>query len=174
MKYSVSLDEKEIASKVEYVWSVRGATIIEGQGTQNIKIAQPLGDSLHVTIEVKGLPSNCYSSFSESLFIDHAAPPVKIDEFSGSVSKIENRRSEKLIKALQDHPTAQIYVFFSTGKNISPRSTKKKTQEISKLLVRENGIEAERITIVEIPSNKELTEFWIVPAGSAPPEIQKF
>lgn len=175
ISYSVSIETKEIDSKVEYIWAVSHGKIIEGQDTQNIKIElQPSDGGLTVTVEVKGLPISCPNTSSETMIIDPIPQAEKIDEFSGSISKIQNRKSEKLIKALQDDPTAQIYVFFSTGKNISPRATKKKSQEISKLLVRENGIEVERITIVEIPSNKELTQFWIVPAGSAPPEIRNF
>lgn len=172
--YSAVVDSNGNELNIEYVWAVSGSEILEGQRTSKIGVRQVEGVNLTVSVEIRGLPKNCPNTASESSTLHVHYTPKKIDEFSGSVSKIEKDRSEKISKALIDDPTAQLYVFFSTGKNSSPRSARKRSQEISKLLVRDNGIEAARITMIEIHSNKELTQLWIVPAGSAPPEIQDF
>lgn len=103
-------------------------------------------------------------------------PPLqaeKIDEFFGDVSESENSRIDKLIKAIQDDPSAQLFVIIGFQKKTLLKKQTKKEKEIFNLLVKENRISADQIVIKRKFSEKESVQFWLVPTGATPPEIKE-
>src|SRR6188508_2355062 len=53
----------QISYPIEYVWSVNGGQIRDGQGTNAVRVLRQ-ADRLVVTVEIKGLPRDCPSSAS--------------------------------------------------------------------------------------------------------------
>lgn len=159
---------------VIYNWTVSKGEIIEGQGTTSIRVKLPvkLDGVLTATVEVQGLPQNCPNKFSETLSRDLPPKAEKIDEFSGSISKIEKPRTDAIVKAIQDDPNAQLYILVGYKEKTSPQTKNKREKEISNVLVKENGIQADRITIIRVPADKDLTKIWLVPAGATPPYLE--
>jgi hypothetical protein len=154
-----------------YNWTVSTGEIIEGQGTNSIRVKLPvrLDGGLTATVKVQGLPQNCPNAFSENVSGDSPPEAEKIDEFSGSISKIESSRIDAIVKAIQDDPNAQLYIMVGYKEKTSSQAKNKREKEISNILVKENEIQADRITIVRVPADKDLTKIWLVPAGATPP-----
>ena len=71
--YSFQIDIKGLHLDPQYVWSVSAGQILNGQGTTSIDVRQ-LGEALTVTVKVKGLPSNCPDTASETAIIDPPPP----------------------------------------------------------------------------------------------------
>lgn len=170
--YTFRIDDKGKDLKLEYIWSVSSGKIVEGQGTEHVKIEQPQSAALTVTIEVKGLPQDCPNTFSEHSIFDPLPKAEKINEFLGSISKIKKSRIDRIIKAIEDDQYAQLYIIVGHKEKVPPKTRTKKEQEISNLLVKKRGISKNRITMVRTYSDRDLTQLWIVPASASSPKIE--
>jgi hypothetical protein len=95
----VALSDEAKNLKLEYKWTVNKGVIIEGQGTDSIKVAPPKMSSILITatVQIKGLPENCQRIFSETaaLFIHLAYQEYKPESFLE-----EEKKLEELIKIL--------------------------------------------------------------------------
>ena len=158
--------------KIIYNWTLKGGKIINGQGTQTITVEMPARsfESLTATVEVKGLPEGCANIASETTSGDPPPEAAKIDEFSGSISKIEKTRIDSIVKRVEYDPNAQLFILIGTKKTSSTQTIIKREREISKIFVAENAIPAERITIIKVVSEENIVQFWLVPAGATPPD----
>ena len=170
-EFFVNVDTKGRDLKLEYVWSVSNGKIIEGQGTPTIKI-EFLSD-VTANVEVKGFPPGCRNTDSETMSVDYAPEPIKIDGFSDSISKIEKSRIEKVVREIQNDPNAMLYIVVGYKGKTLPKATTKREREINNILVKENGINPNRIKMVRELSKEASMQFWIVPAGASFPELKK-
>ena len=172
INFSAAVDNKEKDLAVEYVWSASHGKIIEGQGTQNIKVVfQPSDGSLTVTVEARGFPADCSNTASESLTGDSAPQAEKIEEFLQAFSRIDKNRIAEIVRSLQNDPTAQLYIIFKHKEKTSPKMVNQKEREISNSLVKA-GLAADRITSITAYGQIETVEFWLVPAGATAPKIK--
>ena len=122
------------------------------------------------TVKVEGLPENCDNMFSESVHPGSPALPIiKIDEFEIPISKDNNVKNQSMIDALQNNPSAQLYVIIYLKNKTTQKTAIRKGQQILKFLTEKNEIARERITILKGVADKEQARFWIVPAGVTPP-----
>jgi hypothetical protein len=173
VSYIAHIDEKGKDLKLEYVWSIKGGKILEGQGTTSIKVEFPYNGKLNVTVEVKGFPMECPNTYSESIGWNRAPEAVKVDGFSDSISKIDKARIERVVKEIQNDPTARLYIIVGYAGKTLPKATTRREREISNILVKQKRISANRIVIVRELSDKALMQFWIVPAGASFPQPKK-
>lgn len=172
INFSASVDNKGNDSEIKYVWSVSHGKIVEGQGTQNIKvILAPSDGSLTVTVEVKGFPTNCPNTASESLSPDCSPQAEKIEEVSEPIAQIEKNRIAEIVRALQNDPNAQLYIIFRHKENTSSKLISQKEREISNSLIK-TGLAGDRITTVTDFGKSESVKFWLVPAGANPPTVE--
>jgi hypothetical protein len=172
INFFVTIDNKVKDLLIKYIWSASHGKIIEGQGTQNIKVVlQPSDGGLTVQVEIKGLPADCPNIAAESLTYDPAPQAEKIDEFSEPFVKIKKNRVNEIVRALQNDTYAQLYIIFRHKEKTLSKKVNLKEKNISNLLI-QSGIEPERITRVSIFGQAESIEFWFVPAGATPPKIE--
>ena len=158
---------------LEYIWSINAGKILEGQGTNTLKVKQPEFYTLTATVAVKGFPKDCPNIASETSIGDPTPAAEKIDELSLPLSRTGNFKNDKLIKAIQADPSAQLYIIIGfKEKNLSETQIEKERNFLNALAI-ENEIPYDRITAVRIVNSKELAEFWIVPADATPPDLSK-
>ena len=121
--FSADVDKDVNNFNIKYVWTVYGGKIIEGEGTKLIKVLyENRGNNLTATVKIEGLPENCPNTSSETMACPLPPPKaIKIDEFIESIANMDYRRSEKLIKALQDDQSAQLFVIVGKRLEISNR-----------------------------------------------------
>jgi hypothetical protein len=173
--FSASLSKDFENYKFEYFWTVSNGKIIDGQETLNLKVIgiNPCIDDVTATLHIKGLPESCpklEGSVSFGMSCEHPPPePKKIDEFSIPASYISKAKFQNLIVELEDDPTATANIFETFKRGTSKTAIKQKLAQTLKFL--ENY--PERVRIIISPGDKNVTEFWIIPAGAEPPEINQ-
>lgn len=170
-RYSVVVDTKGKNLKLEYAWFISSGTILEGQGTPTLTVKQPVNNSLTVMVKIKGFPDYCSNTASAVSTWDPSPEAAKLDEFSESIYRMDKARVEKIITAIRNEPSGQLYIITGFKKNTSLKSIKRKEQEIRNQLAKAE-IEKDRIVMMRIFAAVELTQFWLVPAGAKPPEIK--
>jgi hypothetical protein len=158
----------------KYNWKVVNGEIIEGQGILQTKVLwkRMCEASLTVTFQVFGLPETCPNSDSETASVSCHSPAVRIDEFSLSASQTDNARLDNLVEELLKDPTAMAYIIEKFKRTTSATAIRRKIQKITDYLVKEKKVDKERFVISPYLTDQNLTQFWIVPAGTGPPEVE--
>ncbi len=170
--FAAHFSKKAEDFNLKYNWIVSSGEIIEGQGTLIVKVLQnDISKNLTATVEIKGLPKECESIASVTMSVDLARKPELFAEFSTASLQIDKARLDSLTKKLLDEPTATIYIIEKFKPNTSQKSIKQKVQKIKDYLIKEKGIEKDIIVILTALSDKNLSQFFIVPIGSSPPTI---
>src|SRR5688572_27473989 len=80
------------SADIVYEWSVSHGTIAKGQGTHVIEVALPKAETITATLRVKGLPSDCSGTASETVTMCPAPTATKLDELTGPIARIEASR----------------------------------------------------------------------------------
>ncbi len=176
----------EISVNYFYKWTVTGGNIIEengelksglensveGKGKTVVKTFQPpeaVGKSLTATVEVNGLPENCPNTSSESMSIIIDPAALLLDEFSISPKKIDELKLNNLVTEAKNSPHAQIYIIEKFEEKTSSKTMKLKNQKTIAYL-KAQGIERNRITLLNALDNENQTRFFIVPSGATAPD----
>lgn len=160
------------SEKLVYKWTISTGEIVNGQGTPTITVKTSRefgGTTPTATVEISGLPKGCPATDSEATIWDPPPEARKIDEFSGSISRIETRRIDAITEAIENDPMARLYIIIGQKNS---RIRDRKIKAISDLLVKKRRIDADRITIVEILSEEDSTHIFIVPPGASNPQIK--
>lgn len=169
MIFMASLSEEAEKFNLQYNWTISGGEIIEGQGTLAVNVLQKgAGGGFTVTVEVGGLPPDCAHTASETGYIDRPPQFRKLDEFSFSASRINKARLSNFLVSLRNDPSAVGYIFESFAKGTSRKMIRQKIQKVFGYL-KIAGIEKDRIILLNCFSNKNLTQFYSVPAGAISP-----
>ncbi len=174
--FTLSLSKETEKFNLKYNWTISGGEIIEGQGTQIIKILEPkifTGESFRATVEVIGLPKECGTvTASETLAIDICNLKRQVDEFSIPASQIDKARLDNLLIEIHNNPLAVAYILEKFERKTSQNVVERKIQKITDYLIKEKGIEKDRFVISTAISDENLTQYFIVPPGASPPEIE--
>ena len=171
IEFSASISGGDPNAKPTYNWEVANGVITEGQGTSTIKVRVDNYQTVTATLRVGGLDPICSTTASCSGPIHLPVPLAqKIDSY-GSVSTNNERAKLSLFAAqLLQQPGAQGYVLFYGGRR-GVSGAARTGKRAKAYLVKERGIAADRIVIVEGGQKERLTiDLWIVPTGSTPPQ----
>jgi hypothetical protein len=169
-QFTAVVDAKGKVLNLEYEWAAtaRGqdrTSIVSGQGTAVMEVFMT-GLELTVTVKVRGFPTDCPSTASETIIIDPAPQASILDQFRGSISSVTNERFAKLVSAIKEQPYSQILVVIGSQKNSSAKTTKRR-EELLKRLGRTP--EDYRITFIEREDKVDTVTVWLVPPGARPP-----
>ncbi len=173
--FTAQLSEEAQKYDLKYRWSVSSGTIVEGQGTLSLKILQKdLGETPTVTIEIKALPTNCSTIASETIPVCDCVQVIQVDEFSISASRINKAALDNFATELQKNPNAQGYIIELFDGGVSPKAVEAKNRQIYSYLTKMR-LDKSRFTILNglaklnDLADKNLTQFFIAPAGATPP-----
>ncbi len=176
MTFTAEVSKEAKKFKTEYKWTVTNGEIIEGQGTIVIKVLwkDMFGKNLTAEFEVVGLPKNCISVASETAAT--VCPPSSklVDEFSEPISQIDKARLDNLFVEIQNDPSAVAYIFETFERKTFQNAVERKIQKITDYLIKEKRIEKDRFVISTAVFDKNLTQYFIVPPGATPPEIEDY
>ncbi|MEP7213467.1 MAG: hypothetical protein ABI791_10345 [Acidobacteriota bacterium] len=162
-----------------YNWTVSAGTIVDGQGTPQIKVeTDPLlaGSSFTATLSVSN-PSwmmACTTTFSETAAIEEIPRPLARmgDEFRTRGSNCEEgfARMDAFLTELANDPGARGVVAIY-GDTDAPRAARQRRQQLINFL-KIRKFDRDRIEFVEgRPERDGKTQFWLIPAGAEPPAI---
>jgi hypothetical protein len=121
-----------------------------------------------VTAKIGGLPVGCSNEASEAVAIHRAPEAIKLDEFRGPLSQIQQSRIEFIKALIINNPSSQLYVFvgFRQGRIEEKRQ---RVSEFSTAMSSALHRNESRATYYDVVSDSEFLQIWNEPAGANPP-----
>ena len=155
-----------------YNWTVSAGTIIEGQGTNTIKVNTSglSGETVRASLSMAGYGSLiCSADCGVSIPVPRIVSR-KFDEFPDIQRNDEKARLDNLVIELQNDPTATAYVVIHPGSGSKRGDVQHHATRIVDYMVNSRGIDEHRIvTLVGRARNELFVELWITPQGATPP-----
>jgi len=154
-----------------YNWTVSAGTIIEGQGTDTIKVDTKglAGQSVRASLSMGGYNLECAADCAVTIPLPK---PVgyKFDEFPDIARNDEKARLDNLAISLQQDPTATGYVIVFPGRTSKRAEVQDHFGRVVDYLVNSRGMDRSRIKTIEGPKKDRLSvQLWITPQGATPP-----
>ena len=155
-----------------YNWTVSAGTIIEGQGTNTIKVDTKglAGQTVRASLAMGG-----YGTLLCSAECGISLPVPKIeghrfDEFPDIARNDEKARLDNFVIELQNDPTATAHVIIYPGRHGKRNEVQDHAKRIVDYMVNSRGLDQSRIvTLVGSPRNELSVQLWITPRGATPP-----
>lgn len=153
-----------------YNWTVTAGRIIEGQGTNTIRVDTTglAGQSVTASLSMGGYTLDC----SATCTVNFPVPVEcrKFDEYPTIAYNDEKARLDTYAIEIQRDPTATAYVIVYPGRGGRPNAVERQTRRLVDYLVNSRNLSAQRIiTITGPPREVLLVELWICPQGAKPP-----
>jgi len=151
--------------ELKYKWTVSNAEVIEGQESLTVKVLlKDLEKALTASFDISGLPKECASTGSVSVFIDFAPEAYKVSEFSIPISQIEKTRLDKLRRTLNNNPRIIAFIIEHFDKKSSRQAIARKNKLITDYL-KNNGVGRDKFVLLNALANENLTRLFIVAPG---------
>lgn len=154
-----------------YNWTVSAGTIIEGQGTNTIKVDTKglAGQTVRATLSMGGFNLECSADCAVMMPLPKPYSR-KFDEFGDISRNDEKARLDNFGIDLQNDPTATAYVIVYPGKNGKRGDVQHHSSRIVDYLVNSRGMDERRIVTLVGPTRDALfVELWLTPQGATPP-----
>lgn len=154
-----------------YNWTVSAGTIIEGQGTDTIKVDTKglAGQTVRASLSMGGYNLECSADCAVSIPLPKMVGR-KFDEFPDISRNDEKARLDNFGIELQNDPTATGYVIVYPGRTSKRAEVQDHFGRVIEYLVNSRGMDASRIKTIEGPKRDKLhVELWITPQGATPP-----
>ena len=155
-----------------YNWTVSAGTIIEGQGTNTIKVNTTglAGQTIRASLSMAGYGSlMCSADCGVSIPVPRIVSR-RFDEFPDIQRNDEKARLDHYVIEMQNDPTATAYVVIYPGRSSKRGEVQHHASRIVDYMVNSRGIDEHRIvTLVGSPRNELFVELWITPQGATPP-----
>lgn len=154
-----------------YNWTVSAGTIIQGQGTDTIKVdtAGLGGQTVRASLSVGGYNLECAADCSVAVPLPKLNSR-KFDEFPDISRNDEKARLDNYAIELQNDPTATAYVVIYPGRSGKSRDVQYHANRVIEYLVHSRGLDKSRIVTLVGPTRDHLfVELWLTPQGATPP-----
>ncbi|HET6976181.1 MAG TPA: hypothetical protein VFI24_07655 [Pyrinomonadaceae bacterium] len=154
-----------------YNWTVSAGTIIQGQGTDTIKVDTTGlgGQTVRASLSVGGYNLECSADCGVSIPLPRLVGR-KFDEFPDISRNDEKARLDNYGIELQNDPTATAYVIVYPGRSGKRGDVQYHANRIVEYLVHSRGLDKSRIVTLVGPVREALfVELWITPQGATPP-----
>jgi hypothetical protein len=154
-----------------YNWTVSAGTIIEGQGTDTIKVDTTGlgGQTVRASLSVGGYNLECAADCSVSVPLPKLIS-TRFDEFPDISRNDEKARLDNYGIALQNDPTSTAYVIVYPGRYGKTGEVQNHANRIVEYLVHSRGMDKSRIVTLVGPAKENLlVELWVTPQGATPP-----
>lgn len=149
-----------------FSWTASGGEIVEGQGTDSIRVMFDEFRRVTATVRVSGFPEGCPNTASEMAAITSHAPATIIKEESGHASIGKDLVGD----AMKNNPGALIWVVIEAKNEASIDPLKSRTIDIWKGF---SDVERSSIHFVIKTTKRDHTTIYLVPPGATPPTCAK-
>ena len=154
-----------------YNWTVSAGTIIEGQGTDTIKVDTKglAGQTVRASLSMGGYNLECAADCAISIPLPKRESRM-FDDYLNIARNDEKARLDNFGIELQNDPTATGYVIVYPGRTSKRAEVQDQFGRVIDYLVNSRGIDKSRIRTIEGPKKDQLSKaLWITPQGAAPP-----
>jgi hypothetical protein len=154
-----------------YNWTVSAGTIIEGQGTDTIKVDTKglAGETIRASLSMGGYTLECAADCAVSIPLPKRESRM-FDDYLNIARNDEKARLDNFGIELQNDPTATGYVIVYPGRSSKRAEVQDQFGRVIDYLVNSRGIDKSRIRTIEGRKKDQLSkELWITPQGATPP-----
>lgn len=154
-----------------YNWTVSAGTIVEGQGTDTIKVDTTgmAGQTIRASLSLDGYNLECAADCAVSVPVPKLTGR-RFDEFPDISRNDEKARLDNFAIELQNDPSATAYVIVYPGKPGKRGEVQEHAGRIVEYLVNSRGLDQHRIVTLVGPARNALhVELWVTPRGATPP-----
>ena len=168
-EFSAQIHDEDSSRKLDYVWEVSTGKIIEGQGTEKIKVdvREIRGDYIITRLTIKGYALECNNQATDKVIF--ATYPFKLAEFK---DESENLKIYPLIlySALKDNPQLEAKIFIYGARNTGVKSIAFGEIQLKKFF-KFMAVPMTNISTEIGGYREDLTfEMWLYPKGTKPPK----
>jgi hypothetical protein len=157
-----------------YNWTVSAGTIIEGQGTDRIKVDTTglAGQTIRASLSMGGYNLECAADCAVTIPVPKLVGR-RFDEFPDIARNDEKARLDNFVIELQNDPSATAYVIVYPGKTGKRAEVQEHSGRVVDYLVNSRGLDQRRIVTLVGPKRDQLhVELWLTPQGATPPNPQ--
>ena len=154
-----------------YNWTVSAGTIVEGQGTDTIKVDTKglAGHTVRASLSMGGYNLECAADCGVSIPLPKLTSR-RFDEFPDISRNDEKARLDNFGIELQNDPTATGYVIVYPGRASKRSEVQDHFARVVDYLVNSRQMDKNRIVTLEGPKRDQLAvELWVTPQGATPP-----
>ena len=154
-----------------YNWTVSAGTIIEGQGTDTIRVDTKglAGQTVRAALSMGGYNLECAADCAVSIPLPKMVSR-RFDEFPDISRNDEKARLDNFGIELQNDPTSTGYVIVYPGRASKRAEVQDHFGRVVDYLVNSRGMDASRIKTIEGPKRDQLhVELWVTPQGATAP-----
>ena len=154
-----------------YNWTVSAGTIMEGQGTDTIKVDTTglAGQSIRASLSLGGYNLECAANCAVTIPVPKLTSR-RFDEFPDISRNDEKARLDNFGIEMQNDPSATAYVIVYPGKSGKRGEVQEHAGRVVEYLVNSRGLDQQRIVTLVGPVRNALhVELWITPRGATPP-----
>jgi hypothetical protein len=154
-----------------YNWTVSAGTIIEGQGTDTIKVDTTglAGQAIRASLSLGGYNLECAADCAVTIPVPKLIGR-RFDEFPDISRNDEKARLDNFGIEMQADPSATAYVIVYPGKAGKRGEVQQHAGRIVDYLVNSRGLDQHRIVTLVGPARNALhVELWVTPRGATPP-----
>ncbi len=174
LTFTANVTGGNVASPPTYAWTVSAGTIIEGQGTNTIKVDTTGlgGQTVRASLSMGGYHLECSADCGVTIPLPRIVGR-RFDEFPDIQRNDEKARLDNFVIELQNDPTATAYVIVYPGRKGKRGEVQHHSSRIVEYLVHSRGLDERRIVTLVGPAREALhVELWITPQGATPPNPQ--
>jgi hypothetical protein len=174
LTFSANVTGGNMVSPPVFTWTVSAGSIIEGQGTNTIKVDTTglAGQTVRAALSVGGYNLECSADCGVSIPLPRINSR-RFDEFPDISRNDEKARLDNFGIELQNDPTATAYVIVYPGRSGKRGDVQHHASRIVEYLVHSRGLDQRRIVTLVGPARDALfVELWITPQGATPPNPQ--
>jgi len=157
------------SSPLAYNWTITPGTILEGQGSDSVRVNTTglEGQTITATVALAGYDSSsARCSASCSVQIPVAETCKKFEEYPEISRNEEKARLDNFGIAVQNDPFATANVIIHPGTSGRWTDSDKRRREILDYLINSRGMDGKRIRIqIGSPLSTGLIELWLCPRG---------
>lgn len=173
LKFTANVAGGDQNVETTYNWLVSAGSISSGQGTPTIEVdvsELPHKETVTAKLVVDGFARSCSTAASCTTTVSRRFESSKVDEYPTVTPDTENARLNAFAKQLQEKPDSQAYILVYGGRHSLTGAARAAANRIKSHLVKNGGIDANRIVTVDGGYKEELAiELWVVPPGALPP-----
>jgi hypothetical protein len=154
-----------------YNWTVSAGTIVEGQGTDRIKVDTKgfAGQTIRASLSLGGYNLECAADYAVTMPVPKLEGR-RFDEFPDIARNDEKARLDNFAIELQNDPSATAYVIVYPGKQAKRGEVQEHSGRVVEYLVNSRGLDQRRIVTLVGPKRDQLrVELWLTPQGAAAP-----
>lgn len=154
-----------------YNWTVSAGTIVEGQGTDRIKVDTTglAGQTIRASLSLGGYNLECAADCAVTIPVPKLVSR-RFDEFPDISRNDEKARLDNFAIELQNDPSATAYVIVYPGKAGKRGEVQEHSGRVVDYLVNSRGLDQRRIVTLVGPKRDQLhVELWLTPEGATPP-----